>query len=102
MLISSFSTAKCLLAVISSACSLEAVKFDCTFKMITPWNSVIPSRYACAAKVINSCSDSLDSVTGVHESGKSNEEVKYLYIYRQHMPLVPEGMSDFSENLDAS
>lgn len=101
MLKSSFCIVKCLLAAIFLACYVEAIQFDCNFAMIVPWKSVIPTRYACTARVINSSSESLESVTGSHETGKSNEDVKYLFIIDQFLKNFPGGIVDFFKNVDA-
>lgn len=67
----SFLLAMCLLAAASSACSVEAIYFDCRFTTYSL--GVIGSRYACNATVINSSSAYLESVTGGHQTGKNNE-----------------------------
>lgn len=70
--------------------------------MITPWQSVVPVRYGCEHRVINSGSASLEIVTGVHQAGKSNNDVKYLNILEQDLPLFPKESLNFSKTLTRS
>lgn len=95
----SFLIAKFLLTAVILAFSVTALQFECRFTMFYP--TVIGDRYTCDATVVNSGSASLESVTGDHESGKSNEDVEYLYINQQNLASVPGGISDFFKNLDA-
>lgn len=82
------------------ACSVKTIQFDCIFGMRAPSEEPV-SRYACNAKVVTSGSASLKNVTGVHEAGKSNNDVKFLYIVKQDITFFPEGISDFFNNLDS-
>lgn len=98
MLESNFFIAKCLFTATLLAYSVEAIQFDCNFKMMNP----LPGyRYSCEAVVIDSGSASLENVTGVHLADKSNEDVVYLRIVNQYLEFVPEGIADFFINLEA-
>lgn len=94
-----FRIAKCLLAAVLLTRSVTAIQFECRFAMFYP--TVIGDRYTCDATVINTDSSSLESVTGDHESGKSNDDAEYLYINQQNLASVPEGIDVFFKNLDA-
>lgn len=97
MLKSSFSVANGLLTAALLACSVQAIHFDCTFLTLTP---IVGTRYSCLAEVINSGSSSLDNVTGIHDTGRSNDDVGFLLILDQNVPFVPEGIAEFFKNLD--
>lgn len=99
MLKSNFIIAKCLLTVLLLTCSVEAVHFDCNFGM----HAARPTgtRYTCEATVINSGSASLDRVTGIHQTWKSNNDVRQLRIHNQYLTFVPKGIAEFFKNLDA-
>lgn len=91
---------KRLLFAVLVVCSVEGIHFDCIYFLDTPAIG-LGSRYTCAATIINSDSTSLENVTGNHRTGKSNEDVEYLWIWRQNLPFIPENLADFFENLDA-
>lgn len=97
---SSSPLANWLLNTVLLACSVKAIQFECTFEMRSPWTPM-GNRYTCYATVINSGPASLESVTGVHQEGKSDEDVEYLLIFRQELPFVPEGIADIFKNLDS-
>lgn len=81
------------------ASSVEAIEFRCDFATF----SLFPlpgTRYTCVATVINSGSSSLENVTRVHREGLSNDDVGWLLIYNQLLPVVPEKIADFFGNLD--
>lgn len=90
---------RCLLLVVLLACSVEAVQFNCKFGRFTP--IVVGSRYACDATVIHSGSPALESVSGRHLTGRSNDDVKLLIIREQYLTSVPERIPTFFKNLDA-
>lgn len=81
-------------------CSVEAIQFDCNFGMIRPW-AVVTIRYGCDAAVINTCLPTLESVTGDHQTGRSNEDVRYLRIYHQYLPFITEGIGIVFRRLDS-
>lgn len=95
---SSFSIVIYLLAATLLAFPVKAIQFDCNFGFFSPW---IGPRYTCHATVINSSSSALESVTGVHETGRSDDDVEYLYIRNQNLPFIPEGIANFFRNLDS-
>lgn len=97
----SFTIVLCLFTEVLFSCSVEAVQFECSFQILKPW--ITPGdRYTCNATVINSGSSSfLESVTGNHQTEKSNDDVQFLRIYNQVMKFVPEGIADFFKNVDA-
>lgn len=88
-----------MLTLILLAYSAKAIQFGCNFQMQEV--QVIGVRYRCGASVITNGSETLESVTGVHLAGKSHEDVGFLYIDEQIMPIIPEGIADFFKNLDA-
>lgn len=95
---SSVIIARCLLAAVLLKCSGKAIQFDCNFEMSSP--SSLGDRYACIANVINSGSPTLESVIGVHQAGKSNDDVEWLRIAHQNLTSVPGGIVEFFKNLD--
>lgn len=98
MLASRVFNVKSLLIAILLTCSVETVEFDCIFQTYYP--AIVGDRYTCNAIVTDSGSTSLESVRGVHQTGKTNDDVGYLYINQQSLPFVPGGIADFFKNLD--
>lgn len=97
----SFLIAQSLLTAVLLVCSVYGIKFDCNFGWHTPWSWVpIGTRYTCVATLTNVDSTTLESVTGVHESGRYNDDVEYLIIENQQLTSVPEGIADFFKNLN--
>lgn len=93
--------AKCLLAAVLLACSVQTIKFDCNFERnYMSTYDLWALRYSCNASVIASGSTSLDSVTGIHEIGQSNDDVTFLNILQQKLTSVPEGIGNVFKNLD--
>lgn len=62
--------------------------------------NVVGNRYTCDATVINSGSGILESITGVHETEKNNDDVGQLYINQQYLTSIPEGIAEFFKYLD--
>lgn len=91
---SSFSTGKLLLTAVLLAKSLEAVQFHCNFELRTT-STVNGTRYACIARVIETGSASLESVTGAHLAERSNDDVEWLLIDQQYLTSFPEGIAFF-------
>lgn len=101
MLKLNFFFAKYVLAAVLFTFSVKAVQFDCHFQTVNNKWSGLGTCYACSATVNNSSSTSVESVTGVHEARKSNNDINYLRIVNQHLPLFPEGIANFFKNLDS-
>lgn len=78
---------------------VKAIKFDCSF--VTNSMPIIGERYTCYAKVIDTGSAYLENVTGVHQTGRTNNDVGCLDIYNQNLSLIPERIVDFFGNLNA-
>lgn len=98
MLKSSFLIAKYLLLVVVLAYSVEAIQFECNYPTFRI-HALNKYLYVCNATVINSSSSSLESVTGIHEPGKSNDDVEFLWIWKQNLTFVAEGIDNFFKNL---
>lgn len=87
MLKSNFATAKFLLTAVFLMCSVKAIQFDCTFGTYHNY-SPIGARYGCKAVVTNSGAAFLKNVTGIHQTGKSNDDVELLLIDRQRLTFI--------------
>lgn len=74
----------------------------CTFKSVNFWE--IGQLYGCtgtfAADSI-SASGYIIEVTGSHESGKTNDDVRGLLMKNQQSPFIPKGIAQFFPNLEA-
>lgn len=57
--------------------------------------------YQCDATITLTASKALESVTGDHDTGKSNDDVEYLTIKDQYMTFFPEGLLVFFKILQA-
>lgn len=91
-------SAKFLLAVILLAGSAKAIEFDCDFQTFTLWP--LGPRYTCNATVTFSGSTSLENVTGLHQTGRTNADVQHLQLHNQNLSFIPKGIVDFFNNLD--
>lgn len=91
---------KFLLAAVLLASSAKAIQFDCKFSMGSMW-TVSGNHYICNATVINSGAPYLQKVTGVHQTGKTNDNVEFLYIIGQYLPFFPDGIAGIFKNLKA-
>lgn len=98
MLKSRFFVVNCLLSAVLFAGSVKAIEFNCTFITLTLFSE---TRYTCVAEVIQKGSSSLENVTGDHQTGRINDDVRFLGIEHQSMMIIPEGIPEFFSNLDA-
>lgn len=60
--------------------------------------SSIGARYSCQP-TISGDGNSLETVSGDHEEGKTNAEVDVLYVTRQALYSLPKGIAEFFPNL---
>lgn len=90
---------KFLLVAVIATSTTDAVTFRCVFGFdsLTPIERV----YTCVANVTFSGSAALENVTGVHQPELSIDDVEFLYIGYQNLPLLPEGIGLFFKNLRA-
>lgn len=93
--------AKCLFFVVLLDCPVKAIQFDCVFNSYVI--DVAGAQYSCLALTISNLdSKSLQSVTGVHQAGKVNDDVGYLFIVNaKSLTYFPTGIAEFFKNLEA-
>lgn len=72
----------------------------CNFQIDTVY---IDTMYACVLKNFTTSfrDRKIVEVTGNHESGKNNSDVKMLYAYHQNIPYLPNNLGDFFPNLES-
>lgn len=87
------------LAVAVAASSADAVEFNCNFHDHS--HSVVEEIYTCRPTVTSCASTTLDDVTGFHLAGRTNTDVKALWIEGENVPFIPQGISNYFENLIA-
>lgn len=85
--------------MVAAASLVDAVEFECNFN--DRFHSVVTDIYTCEATVTSCASTTLEDVTGEHLSGRTNYDVKALWIEGQNMPFIPQGISSYFENLIA-
>lgn len=86
-----------LLLVIAATFTTEALQFDCDFRFHTP--AFFRTVYTCFPTISLACSSNLESVTGVHQSGYTNDDVEYLFVADRKLSFVPQGIEHFFNNL---
>lgn len=91
---------KGLLVVILITSLVEGIRFSCKFQMLSSFYHNLGGRYTCIATIVNSGSTSLENVTEVHLTEKSNDDVEVLEISSQNLPFFPEEIGSFFKNLD--
>ena len=76
----------------------SSVVLKCDFKMK---KSYWGTEYACIATnfVTSLCDRKISEVKGTHLAGKTNADVKKLYVYKQNCPFLPLDVSTFFVNL---
>lgn len=79
--------------------SQALLSFDCRF-YTSSW-SIIGTQYACSARVtISNGGNELTGVTGSHQTGRTNSDVKMLVVHDQtHVNQFPGGINNFFPNL---
>lgn len=87
-----------LVAVIASF-TVDAVQFNCEFRFLSI--SKFGGAYSCIPTVTLTGSTSLESVSGVHQTGSTNDKVGCIWIERQNLPFFPQGIVNFFKNLRA-
>lgn len=80
-----------------AAFTTEAVQLNCDFRYYTV--PLIGSLYTCQATVIWSQSATLEIVTGNHQGGRTHDNVEYIYIPNQNMPVIPQGIGAVFKNI---
>lgn len=86
-----------ILVIIASASEVYGVIFDCNYVFET-W-AVLGNVYVCRPNVSNTDGNTLNAVTGVHVSGRSNEDVRVVFVNDQNLSHVPPNLVDFFPNL---
>lgn len=89
-----------MLVALIAASTTDAMEFNCVFEFYDiPLE--IGTVYACSPTVFLFGSNTLDKVTGVHQSGYSNYNVEFLTVKEQKMQIIPQGIATFFKNLKA-
>lgn len=85
---------KCLLLALQIAC-IAAVTFECSFFEVPV--VYLDTVYTCLATVSyeDESPQSLTVVGGDHAEGKFNEDVRFLRIYLQDLPVLPKDIEKF-------
>lgn len=93
---------KSLILIFAIISATNAITFNCTFQFVATTN--LPSTYTCNNAIVSNVEDGayLRGVYGQHESGKSDSDVKYLFILHvTHLAVFPRGIENFFPNLEA-
>lgn len=73
----------------------QAVEFRCSFDTVANYNV-----YRCTVIEVNSIeSTTLEKVVAVHDEGRSDYDVEYLWIRDHLLPFVPNGIEQFFSRL---
>lgn len=88
--------------LITHSHSTNAIVMRCEFQMFKSELDHIPESYTCTAVQFETTfkDRTLQSVTGLHDVGKSNADVKMLYMFKQNCRYIPRNISSFFPNLE--
>lgn len=90
---------KLLLLAVTIVSTVDAVQFNCFFGFDELL--VLGKVYTCRPIVTSTEIFTLENVSGVHESGYSNEKVEFLGVSNQNMSFLPKGIEIRFKNLKA-
>ena len=93
---------KSLIFILSIISTVRAVTFNCEFRFVESLN--LFSTYSCDDPIVSNVNESenLTAVSGTHMSGKTNNDVKGLFInHVPHLTFIPRGIENFFPNLQA-
>lgn len=88
-----------MLLIVTIAIKGNAVHFNCFFGFDEL--TAVGKVYTCRPIVTLTKSSTLETVTGVHEPGYSNENVEFLGVSNQNMTFLPKGIELLLKNLKA-
>lgn len=77
----------------------ECTTLNCAYKNIEFW--VVGNLYGCVATVTVDEYRNVTEISGTHESGKTNDEVKGLKIWNQVTVKFPQCITTFFPNIEA-
>lgn len=86
-----------MLLAVTTILTADAVLFDCHFGSSDFIDYGI--IYECSATVTLTGSTTLESVTGLHQNGYTNDNVTALFINQQNLPFIPQRISNIFKNL---
>lgn len=89
---------KLLLLPVLLVLATEAVHFNCRFTNMT-FSGVLGVVYACDVTLTVTGSTTLESISGSHQSGRTNDDVEIINMARQNLTFIPEGIDSFFKNL---
>lgn len=79
--------------------NVDAITLNCEFKML---NTYLGEHYACVADNFKTtlADREVTEINGTHTNGRSHNDVKKLYIKKQHCPYLPLNVGSFFKNLE--
>lgn len=80
--------------------SIDAVRFECVFSELPVHR--LDTVYACQATVFYDDAEPLrlTAAEGDHAAGKFDEDVRFLRIYLENLPVLPTNIANFFPSLD--
>lgn len=79
-----------------------AVQMHCEFSTFSPMSWYISPRYTCTAVNFETTFKDriLNNVMGLHDSGKTDTDIKMLFMYKENCHYIPRNISGFFKNID--
>ena len=83
----------------ATSSTVDAITLNCKFQMLSTY---LGNQYACVADNFKTTftDREVTETNGTHVTGKSNDDVKKLYIKKQHCPYLPLNIGSFFKNLE--